>query len=47
MSTAIAEPASGALAFAGKQRLVHLRFQHFLQERLHQLLERVVLAQRT
>ena len=33
------------LAFAGVQRLIHLRFEHFLQERLHQLLQRIVLRQ--
>lgn len=45
VSAAIAEAAGGAFAFAGEQRLVHLRFEHFLQERLHQLFQRVVLGQ--
>jgi len=46
MPAAIAQPASGALAFAGKQGLVHLCFEYFLQEHLHQLLECVVFRQR-
>lgn len=42
--TAIAEPAGGAFALAGELRRLPLRFEPFLQERLHQLFSRVVRA---